>query len=159
MSETESTLGPLPNGVRHPYTALLEALPRTANRTLVEALELPAIATAWRHASTGEARELAALDRSLLENPAYAAEAAKSLQLGHESLKHLLPLRDSRPLQRHADAVENGEAPGGHLAILGLMMALFSIPPRQALLDYARARLPQAGAAPDVISGILDQAA
>lgn len=155
----ESTLSPLPNGVRHPYTALLEALPRTANRTLVEALELPTIATAWRHASAGESRELAALDHSLLANSGYTAETAMSLQLGHESLKRLLPLRDSRPLQRHAAAVENGEAPGSHLAILGLMMALFSIPPRQALLDYARARLAQARSTPDVISGILDQAA
>ena len=159
MSDTASTLGNLPTGVRHPYTALLESLPRVADRVLVETVELPAIAAAWRHATANESRELAELDQGTLSNPDFAAHTEISCKLGQEFMNRLLPLRDARILQRHAEAVENGDAPGSHLIVFGLMLTVFSVPPRQALLDYVQARLPNTDSASAVISTLLDRAA
>ena len=160
MSSTTSTLGNLPTGVRHPYTALLESLPCVADRRLVEVVELPAIAAAWRHATANESRELAELDQATLSNPDFAAHTEISCELGHEFMNRLLPLRDARILKRHAEAIENGDAPGSHLIVFGLMLAVFSVPPRQALLDYAQARLLETDSTPAaVISTLLDRAA
>ncbi len=159
MSDTTSTLGNLPTGVRHPYTALLESLPRVADRALVETVELPAIAAAWRHAVENEYRELATLDQDILSKPDFAAHTEISRDLGNEFLNRLLPLRDTRILQRHAEAVKNGSAPGSHLIIFGLMLAVFSVPPRQALLDYVQARLPDTDSASATISNLLNRAA
>ena len=159
MTDTASTFGNLPTGVRHPYTALLESLPRVADRALVETVELPAIAAAWRQATANESRELAALDQATLSNPNFADHAEVSRELGNEFLTRLLPLRDARILRRHAEAVENGDAAGSHLIVFGLMLAVFSVPPRQALLDYVQARLPDADSASAVISNLLDRAA
>ncbi len=159
MSDTASILGNLPTGVRHPYTALLESLPRVADRVLVETVELPAIAASWRHAVENEYRELAALDQGTLSNPDFAAHTEITRELGHEFLNRLLPLRDTRILRRHAEAVKNGDAPGSHLIVFGLMLAVFSVPPRQALLDYAQARLPDVDSASAIISNLLDRAA
>jgi hypothetical protein len=39
------------------------------------------------------------------------------------------------------------------------MLAVFSVPPRQALLDYAQARLPDVDSASAIISNLLDRAA
>jgi len=159
VSDTASTLGNLPTGVSHPYTALLKSLPRVADRVLVEAIELPVIATAWRHTIANESRELAALDQATLSNPHFSIHADISRKLGHEFLNRLLPLRDTRILRRHAEAVKNGDAPGSHLIVFGLMLAVFSVPPRQALLDYAQARLPDADSASAIIGNLLDRAA
>ena len=159
MSDTASTLGNLPTGVSHPYTALLKSLPRVADRVLVEAIELPVIASAWRHATANESRELAELDQGTLSNPNFAAHAEISCDLGNDFLNRLLPLRDARILRRHAEAVENGDAAGSHLIVFGLMLAVFSVPPRQALLDYAQARLPDVDSASAIISNLLDRAA
>ena len=152
-------IDPLPSGAPHPYTALLEALPRVTDSALVETIELPAITAAWRHAVANESRELAALDNALASNPAFAPETIASTELGAGFLKSLLPLRDERVLKRHAAAVENDDAPGSHLVVFGLMLAVFSIPPRQALLDYAQARLPEPTGIPAIISHLLDKAA
>jgi urease accessory protein UreF len=152
-------LGNLPTSVRHPYAALLESLPRAADRALVKSIELPAIVTAWRHAMENESRELATLDQATLSNPDFTAHADISCKLGHEFINRLIPLRDARILQRHAKAVENGDAPGSHLIVFGLMLAVFSVPPRQAMLDYVQARQPDADSASAVISNLLDRAA
>ena len=160
MLDTASTLSNLPNGVRHPYTALLGSLPRMIDRALVETVELPVIVTAWRHAVENESRELAALDQATLVRPDFADHVEVSRKLGNEFLSRLLPLRDARILRRHAEAVENGVAVGSHLIVFGLMLAVFSVPLRQALLDYAEARLLDADSVPaDIISNIRDRAA
>ena len=150
---------PLPTGAPHPYSALLEALPRTDDPTLVETIELPAITAAWRHAAAGETRELANLDNTLAGNPEFKGETQASVKLGTRFLQTLLPLRDQRVLKRHAAAVEQGHTAGTHPVVFGLMLAIFSIPPRQALLDYAQARLPESTCAPAIISDLLDRAA
>jgi urease accessory protein UreF len=149
----------LPSGAPHPYTELLEALPRVDDRALVETVELPAIAAAWRHATANESRELTELDNAISRNPDFAAEATASAELGANFFKSLLPLRDERVLKRHAAAVEQGDAPGSHLVVFGLMLTVFSIPPRQALLDYTQARLPETAGVPAIISDLLDRAA
>ena len=160
MIETTSTLSNLPNGVRHPYTALLESLPRMIDRALVETVELPVIVTAWRHAVENESRELAALDQATLVRPDFAGHVEVSRKLGNEFLSRLLPLRDARILRRHAEAIETGDAAGSHLIVFGLMLAVFSVPLRQALLDYADARLLDTDSAPvDIISNLVDRVA
>ncbi len=160
MIDTASTLSNLPNGVRHPYTALLGSLPRMIDRALVETVELPVIVTAWRHAVENESRELAVLDQATLVRPDFADHVEVSRKLGNEFLSRLLPLRDARILRRHAEAVETGDAVGSHLIVFGLMLAVFSVPPRQALLDYAEARLLDADSAPaGIINNLLDRAA
>ena len=145
--------------MRHPYTALLGSLPRVTDRTLVESFELPTIAAAWRHAVKNESRELVALDQGILSNQTFTAHASISRKLGHQFTNRLLPLRHARILLRHAKAMENGDAPGSHLIVFGLMLAVFSVSPRQAMLDYAQARLPNTDSAFAVISNLLDRAA
>lgn len=154
---TNSTIAnPLPTGAMHPYTALLETLSCVDDRMLVETVELPAIVVAWRHAIANESRELVALDNAIYNNPEYTVESTASAELGAEYLKNLLSLRDERVLKRHAIAVENGVAPGSHLVVFGLMLAAFSVPPRQGLLDYFQARLAKVDKVPAVISDLLD---
>ena len=123
---------------------------------MVETVELPAIAAAWRHAISNESRELVALDNAIHSNPEYTVESTTSVELGTEYLKSLLSLRDERVLKRHAIAVENGAAPGSHLVVFGLMLAVFSVPPRQGLLDYFQARLEKVDKVPAIISDLLD---
>ncbi len=159
----------LPAGGQHPYAAQLDALEGVLcvdsisralgtarvgtplelsvlleryRVTLLEPVELPAVAAAHRHATRGEAQELIALDKALADtHPEWLQLAPASQRFGTDHLKRLRPLRDERVVQRFLDAVREGRAPANHPVVFGLMMAVFSIAPRQGLADYAQSAL------------------
>ena len=159
----------LPAGGQHPYAAQLDVLEgvlcvdsisralgtaraRTPLElsvlleryrvTLLEPVELPAVAAAHRHAARGEALELIALDESLVStHPEWLQLAPASQRFGTDHLKRLQPLRDERVVQRFLDAAREGRAPANHPVVFGLTMAVFSIALRQGLGDYAQSAL------------------
>ncbi|MBT6450946.1 MAG: hypothetical protein HOK62_09545 [Verrucomicrobiales bacterium] len=159
----------LPAGGQHPYAAQLDVLEgvlcvdsisralgtaraRTPLElsvlleryrvTLLEPVELPAVAAAHRHAARGEALELIALDKSLVStHPEWLQLAPASQRFGTDHLKRLQPLRDERVVQRFLDAAREGRAPANHPVVFGLTMAVFSIALRQGLGDYAQSAL------------------
>lgn len=99
--------------------------------------ELPVIQHAHGHASRHEVRELVALDRRLVGEPALRAFAPASHRVGQYQLRKLRPLRDERVVQRYLRAVESEQAVGWHTLVYGLTMAVYSLPLRQGLLGYA----------------------
>jgi urease accessory protein UreF len=104
-------------------------------------VELPTIFCAWQYASRGETRELLALDRQLAAAPAPRPFAQASRQAGREQLRRLRPLRDQKLVQRYLAAIEAGEADGWHTLVFGVTLAVYSLPPRQGLIAYARQTL------------------
>ena len=159
----------LPAGGQHPYAAQLDALEGVLcvdaiasalgtarvgtvlelsvlleryRVTLLEPVELPAVATAHRHAPRGEVLQLIALDESLAgSHPEWLQLAPASQRFGTDHLKRLQPLRDERVVQRFLNAAREGCAPANHPVVFGLTMAVFSIAPRQGLADYAQSAL------------------
>ena len=101
-------------------------------------LELPTICRAFAHASRYEVRELIALDQQLATEPLLREFGAASQRVGKTQLKRLRPLRDQRLVQRYLRAVEAGEAHAWHTLVYGLVLSLYSFPPRQGLLSYAQ---------------------
>jgi urease accessory protein UreF len=99
-------------------------------------LELPAIHGAFVHASRFEVRELIALDRRLANEPGLREFAAASRAAGCSRLWRLRPLRDQRLVSRYWQAIELGQAHGWHTVVYGVVLAVFSIPLRQGLLNY-----------------------
>jgi urease accessory protein UreF len=99
--------------------------------------ELPAIQTAFGHASRGELRELVAYDLQLATRPALQEFADASRRIGRTQLQKLRPLRDERMVQRYATAVEKAEAHAWHTLIYGLTLVLYSLPLRPGMLGYA----------------------
>jgi len=111
---------------------------RVYQTQILNPLELPAICEAHRHAGLFEVRELIELDRRLAREPLLQAFAAASQRVGKAQLKRLRPLRDQRLVQRYLRAVQAGEARGWHTVVYGLILSLYSLPLRQALLSYAQ---------------------
>ena len=110
--------------------------------TLLEPIELPTLTKARRLASRGRTKELIALDQDFLGNhPEWLPLSAGSARFGRDTLTRLRPLRDERVVQRMLEAVQAGKIPGHHLIVFGLTMAVYSIPARQGLADYAQAAL------------------
>jgi len=101
-------------------------------------LELPAICRSYGHASRYEIRELIELDRQLAREPLLQSFATASQRVGKTQLKRLRPLRDQRLVQRYLRAVQAGEAQAWHTGVYGLILSLYSLPPRQGLLSYAQ---------------------
>ena len=99
--------------------------------------ELPAIQTAFNHASRNELRELIAFDQQLGTKPALQDFAGASQRVGQGQLQKLRPLRDERMVQRYLAAVETNEAHGWHTLVYGLTLAVYSLPLRPGLLGYA----------------------
>ena len=110
---------------------------RTYHAQILLPIELRAIQSAHGHASRNEARELVALDRSLVGQVVLSDFAHASQRIGQMQLKKLRPLRDSRLLQRYLRAVEDGHAHGWHTLVYGLTLAIYSLPLRQGLMGYA----------------------
>ena len=107
--------------------------------TLLEPIELPTLTKAQRLASRGRTKELVALDQNFLGNhPEWLPLSAGSTRFGRDTLARLHPLRDERVVQRMLKAVQAGKIPGHHLIVFGLTMAVYSIPARQGLADYAQ---------------------
>lgn len=99
--------------------------------------ELPAIQTAFDHASRGELRELVAFDQQLAGEPALRDFADASRRVGQAQLQKLRPLRDERMVQRYVAAVEKKEAHAWHTLVYGMTLVLYSLPLRPGLLGYA----------------------
>jgi urease accessory protein UreF len=159
----------LPTARQHPYEAQLDALEDVLGAdlvagalgmgsltsaaelavaleryrtTLLEPIELPTLTKARRLASRGRTKELIALDQNFLGNhPEWLPLSAGSTRFGRDYLSRLRPLRDERVVQRMLEAVQTGKTPGHHHIVFGLTMAVYSIPARQGLADYAQGAL------------------
>lgn len=121
-------------------SSLQQFLDAYRTQTLLPA-ELPHIARAFQHASRYEARELIALDVEIGNAPLPREFASASLQMGRDQLRRLRPLRDQKVVQRYLEATDAGRAKGWHTLVYGLMLAVYSIPPRDGLLAYAKQTL------------------
>ena len=104
-------------------------------------LDLPAICRAHQHATRNQARELVALDRELSRRQTHHALASASQRVGQNQLRCLRPLRDERVVRRYLQAVEDEQAHAWHTLVYGLTLAVYSLPVRQGLLNYARQTL------------------
>jgi hypothetical protein len=104
---------------------------------ILSPLELPVIVSAYGHASRNEFREMLALDSRLAKEPAVRDFAAASCRVGQRQLSRLRPLRDEKLVQRYLAAIERGEAKGWHTLVYGLSLAVYSMPLRQGLQNYA----------------------
>jgi urease accessory protein UreF len=100
-------------------------------------VELPAIETAHGHASRYELRELIEFDRRLRDEPRLHEFAEASRVVGRSQLRRLLPMQDQRLVRRYWRAVEAGEAQAWHVLVYGMVLALFSLPLRQGLVNYS----------------------
>ncbi len=108
------------------------------HEAVLQPLELPAIHRAFLHASRNEFRELLAFDAALAGEPKLKPFVSASRLVGQSQLLRLRPLRDQRVVQRYIAAVDAGQAQGWHTLVYGLTLAVYSLPPRQGLLNYAR---------------------
>ena len=104
-------------------------------------MELPVILQAYLHTVRHEVRELIALDNRLADDPKLKGFTAASCRVGQRQLSRLRALRDHRVVQRYLAAVEKGEAHGWHTLVYGVMLGVFSLPPRQGLMSYAHRTL------------------
>jgi urease accessory protein UreF len=100
-------------------------------------VEFPAIVRAYQHASRGEPDELIALDMQLADERAIRPFAIASCRVGQRQLSKLRPMRDQRLVQRYLAAIEAGRARGWHTLVYGVSLAMFSLPLRQGLQNYA----------------------
>lgn len=100
-------------------------------------VELPAIVSAYQHAARGETAELIALDQRLACEQVIRRFALASCRVGQRQLGKLRPMRDQRVVQRYLAAIENGQARGWHTLAYGVSLAMFSLPLRQGLQNYA----------------------
>lgn len=100
-------------------------------------IELPIIGGAYGCAGRGEACELIALDERLSQERTIRSFAQASCRVGQRQLSKLRPLRGQRVVQRYLAAIEEGRAKGWHTIVYGVSLAMFSLPLRQGLQNYA----------------------
>ncbi|HYE33222.1 MAG TPA: urease accessory UreF family protein [Methylomirabilota bacterium] len=105
-------------------------------RDVLYARELELIQRAFLHASRNEVRELIALDEEMSREPGVQRFATASLYVGKCQLRRLRPLKDHRVVQRYLTAIEGGKAKGWHLIVYGIVLAVYSLPLRQGLVNY-----------------------
>lgn len=117
--------------------ALRSFLERYRTQVLVP-VELPLIVAAFGHASRNELRELLALDARIAAGQVLGDFARASCRVGQRQLNRLRALRDQRIVQRYRAAIDAGEARGWHTLVYGISLAVFSLPVRQGLQNYAQ---------------------
>src|SRR5579863_6822285 len=110
---------------------------RHYDERILRAIELPAIHRAFNHAVRGEVRELVDFDQQLTQEPLLTNLRSASRRVGQIQLRRLRPLRDNRAVQRYLTAVDSGVAQGWHTLVYGLTLAVYSVPLRQGLINYA----------------------
>lgn len=138
--EELAVTGPVADAVEFQRVSDLPSLARFLDAYRTEVLvpiELPAIVAAYQHAARGEAIELIALDERLLHERAVRRFAVASCRVGQRQLGKLRPMRDQRVVQRYLAAIESGKARGWHTLVYGVSLAMFSLPLRQGLQNYA----------------------
>lgn len=102
--------------------------------------ELPAIHRAFYHASRRETRELVELDQSVgLHLPPTITPVSR--RVGRAQLARMRPLTDDRVVQRYLHAVSDGQAEAWHPVVLGLTLAVYSIPVLQGMIAFERQSL------------------
>ncbi|HTH46094.1 MAG TPA: urease accessory UreF family protein [Candidatus Limnocylindria bacterium] len=106
-------------------------------RDVLAAQEWPMIVRAHELARAGQARELVALDREWTATAADRQFSEASFRVGQRQLNRLRPLRDQRVVQKYLAAVEAGEARGWHPLVYGIVLAVFNLPLRQGLMNFA----------------------
>ena len=99
--------------------------------------EWPVIVRAHSLASAGQARELIALDREWSIQARRQEFSEASFRVGQRQLGKLRPFKDQRVVQRYLAAIEAGEAHGWHPLAYGVVLAVFNLPLRQGLVNYA----------------------
>jgi urease accessory protein UreF len=107
------------------------------HRDVFSAREWPVIIRVHELARTGQARELAALDREWAVTAKRQGFAEASFRVGRRQLAKLRPLRDQRVVTKYLAAIEAGEAHGWHPLAYGIVLAVFNLPLRQGLVSYA----------------------
>lgn len=127
---------PASNGQVRDLNSLRDFLSSYKTDVLILA-ELPTVHKAYLHAMKNEFRELRELDQRLSSEEWLKPYRECSRHAGHVHLERLGPLRDQRLVQRYRDAVRSGNACGWHMLVAGIVLSLYSIPPRQGLMDYA----------------------
>jgi urease accessory protein UreF len=104
-------------------------------------VEWPTIIRAHTCACHNQTRELIALDRTLASQGFEPGFARASRRIGQVQLQQLRPLRDQRVVQRYLEAVDTQQADGWHTLVYGVTLAVYSLPIRQGLINYARQTL------------------
>jgi len=138
------TLASAAGVLRVPQVTTLESLMEFLDAykgKLLLAVELPSIQKAYHHACGNQTRELIALDQEISKMKIPGDFASASRRVGRGQLRRLRPLRDERVAQRYLQAVEETRAHGWHTLVYGLTLALYSVPIRQGLINYARSAL------------------
>jgi urease accessory protein UreF len=105
---------------------------------LLRRVELPSIQEAYGLATRRAIREVLELDARTFRSGFGPEMAEASRRIGRRHLAAMRPLRDERIIQRYLREVEAGRAGGWHTVVYGIFLALYSVPLRQGLLNYAR---------------------
>ncbi len=115
----------------------LQATLTAHSREVLSAQEWPVIVRAFELARAGQARELIALDREWGTSAAQRSFSEASFRVGQRQLNRLRPLRDQRVVQKYLAAIDAGEANGWHPLVYGVVLAIFNLPLRQGLMNFA----------------------
>ena len=124
------------NGTATGVAGLRDFLGRYTSEVLLP-IELPTVLAAWEAAEEGHFRDLVKLDRDLSANEQLQPFKAASCAVGRRQLNKLRPLRDQRFVQRYRQAMEQGEAAAWHTIVYGIVLSLYSLPPRDGLQHLA----------------------
>lgn len=129
-------------GFRHVVDVpTLQSFLVTYRTEILAPVEMPAIVRAYQHAARGQAIELVALDQKMAEECAIRPFAQASCRVGQRQLSRLRPMRDQRLVQRYLAAIAEGRARGWHTLVYGVSLAMYSLPLRQGLQNYAEQTL------------------
>ena len=101
-------------------------------------VELGLIREAYTLSARRAIRELLELDARSHRCAASPEMASASRRIGRRHLAAMRPMRDEKIVQRYLREVEAGRAHGWHTLVYGVFLALYSLPLRQGLLNYAR---------------------
>jgi len=116
---------------------------------LLVPIELPTIIDASLMVERGEFRELMGLDQRLSRTPEMRVFSESSRWIGQCHARTMRGMKDHRTVWRYCDAIRKKKAFGWHTVVYGVVLAAFSIPIRQGIVNYCE----------QVINGFADSAA
>ena len=116
---------------------------------LMVPVELPTIIEASLMVERGEFRELMELDQSLSTKPEMRRFSESSRWIGQCHARTMRGMKDHRTVWRYCDAIRAKKAFGWHTVVYGVVLAAFSIPIRQGIVNYCE----------QIIHGFTDSAA
>ena len=128
--------------------ALEQRLLDYARGTLAQE-EWPAVLRAWQFAKRGHMRDLVAFDRDWAATARRLGFAEASRAAGRRQLNRLQGLRHERRVSRYRTAIAEGRADGWHPLVFGVFLAVYHLPIRQGLIQYAMRSLGLLAAAAD----------